>query len=105
MNINYWHRNVQKSIGEAAAAKSFKSLLAITLYLCSHTRIKSVFMTEAPNNTQKTTTHHPGEKLKDKIHRHLSDKNDIITEEDIRDSLNDNKPPEEDSTKSGKTTK
>ena len=26
-----------------------------------------------------------GETLKEKIHRHLQDKNDIITEEDIRD--------------------
>jgi hypothetical protein len=62
-------------------------------------------MNDKKDNNKQTAIRQPGEKLKDKIHRHLSDKNDIITEEDIRDTLTDNKPPEEDLTKPGKIAK
>jgi hypothetical protein len=52
-------------------------------------------MNDKQDNIKKTKSSQPGEKLKDRIHRHLSDKNDIITEEDIRDTLTSNQPEEE----------
>lgn len=61
-------------------------------------------MNDTQNNNKKTKSSQPGEKLKDKIHRHLSDKNDIITEEDIRDVLTDNSPAEDDDNNPGKKT-
>jgi len=36
-------------------------------------------------NDKPATKHKEGETLKEKIRRHFSDKNDIITDEDIRD--------------------
>ncbi|MEI9945132.1 MAG: hypothetical protein WDN26_13050 [Chitinophagaceae bacterium] len=48
-------------------------------------------MNDTENSGNKTSTRKPGETLKDKIHRHLNDKNDIITEEDIRDAFADKK--------------
>lgn len=51
-------------------------------------------MKDTTNNEKKTTNRKPGETLKDKVHRHLNDKNDIITEEDIRDTLADKKTSE-----------
>lgn len=53
-------------------------------------------MNNSSDAKKKSTIVKPGGKLKDKIHRHLSDKNDIITEEDIRDILSDTNPPEND---------
>ena len=52
-------------------------------------------MNDKQDNSKKTKSYQSGEKLKDKIHRHLSDKNDIITEEDIRDALTGNQPEED----------
>ena len=62
------------------------------LYIGQNCRV----MKETPRKEQKTKNRNPGETLKDKIHRHLSDKNDIITEEDIRDMLIENDTPEKD---------
>ena len=61
-------------------------------------------MNDTQNNNKKPKNSQPGGKLKDKIHRHLSDKNDVITEEDIRDVLTDNPPAEDDNNDPGKKT-
>jgi hypothetical protein len=51
-------------------------------------------MKDSQNDEPKKSTRKPGETLKDKIHRHLNDKNDIITEDDLRDVLIDKMTPE-----------
>ncbi|MDP4263869.1 MAG: hypothetical protein Q8941_15180 [Bacteroidota bacterium] len=62
-------------------------------------------MKDTPKNEQEKSNRKPGETLKDKIHRHLNDINDIITEEDIRDSLTNKESPEKDSAKTKEITK
>ena len=42
-------------------------------------------MKETPKNQENKTKRKKGETLKEKVHRHLNDKNDMITEEDLRD--------------------
>ncbi|MEI9809877.1 MAG: hypothetical protein WDO16_19545 [Bacteroidota bacterium] len=62
-------------------------------------------MKNSKDTNQPKTNYKPGGKLKDKIHRHLNDKNDIITEEDIRDILTENKTPEEQQAEKKEKTK
>ena len=42
---------------------------------------------ENSDNKKEAPPRKQGETLKDKIRRHLNDKNDVITDEDIRDTL------------------
>ena len=42
-------------------------------------------MKEAPKNQGSRPKRKKGETLKEKVHRHIKDKDDVITEEDLRD--------------------
>jgi hypothetical protein len=45
------------------------------------------FMKEAPKNKDKKTGSKKGKTLKEKIQRHLADKNDVITEQDLKEVI------------------